>query len=361
MYLAPLASRAYAALFEQKSSSHPTGIRRPNASVSVSDGRAKVMGRRCSRATSARWTCRTGRRNRRTPSFFASLKPTGCSRGVDLSLLGDDLQPDRLVTAEIWRATAWPSRRSHGDDMLLPSGKTPAYLGQAVAILIYHDFARFRFAKDKLKFREEAIKYGAVTGPLGLVHLGQLPLCAGGGRSAVRRRSLLQPTEGHADLPGVDEKHLPVWPGRARGRQKLDREGMRYVGLIADEMANPPADWLVMSRRYTTQVDRHLGAGPDNAARLVRRRDINAASGGADPVAAGSGRRDAAHAGQASTGETADPAPVLHRGLRLRRSLQLPVLRRGGGDVRRHATRCAGQRPLRAAVPDGAEARTRST
>ena len=35
-----------------------------------------------------------------------------------------------------------------------------------MAILIYHDFARFRFAKDKLKFREETIKYGAVTGPL---------------------------------------------------------------------------------------------------------------------------------------------------------------------------------------------------
>jgi hypothetical protein len=31
--------------------------------------------------------------------------------------------------------------------MLLPAGKTPAYLGQAVAILIYRDFARFRFAK----------------------------------------------------------------------------------------------------------------------------------------------------------------------------------------------------------------------
>ena len=31
----------------------------------------------------------------------------------------------------------------YGDDMLLPEGKTPAYLGQAVAILIYHDFTRF--------------------------------------------------------------------------------------------------------------------------------------------------------------------------------------------------------------------------
>ena len=86
--------------------------------------------------------------------------------GVDLSLLGDDLQPDRLVTAEDLARDGLAFPAFYGDDMLLPSGKTPAYLGQAVAILIYHDFARFRFAKDKLKFREETIKYGAVTGPL---------------------------------------------------------------------------------------------------------------------------------------------------------------------------------------------------
>ena len=150
----------------------------------------------------------------------------------------------------------------YGDDMLLPSGKTPAYLGQAVAILIYHDFARFRFAKDKLKFREETIKYGAVTGPLERDPGAASAMC-GWGRSTVRRRSLLQP-EGHANLPGIDEKHLPVWPeGREGG--KLDQEGMRYAGLIADEMANPPADWLVMSRRYTTQSIDTSALEPDNA------------------------------------------------------------------------------------------------
>jgi len=49
---------------------------------------------------------------------------------------------------------------------LLPEGKTPAYLGQAVAILIYQDFARLRFAKEKLQFNDAVIRYDAVTGPL---------------------------------------------------------------------------------------------------------------------------------------------------------------------------------------------------
>ena len=55
-----------------------------------------------------------------------------------------------------------------------------------------------------------------------------------------------------------------MWPeGREGG--KLDQEGMRYAGLIADEMANPPADWLVMSRRYTTQSIDTSALEPDNA------------------------------------------------------------------------------------------------
>ena len=54
----------------------------------------------------------------------------------------------------------------NSDDMLLPEGKTPAYLGQAVAILIYHEFARFRFAKERLQFNDAVIRYGGVTGPL---------------------------------------------------------------------------------------------------------------------------------------------------------------------------------------------------
>ena len=68
--------------------------------------------------------------------------------GFDLSLLGDDLKPDRVVTADDLARDGVAFPTFYGDDMLLPAGKTPAYLGHAVAILIYHDFARFRFAKN---------------------------------------------------------------------------------------------------------------------------------------------------------------------------------------------------------------------
>src|SRR5204862_2554862 len=86
--------------------------------------------------------------------------------GFDLTLLGDELKPDKVVTADDLARDGLAFPAFYGDDMLLPPGKTPAYLGQAVAILIYHDFARFRFAREKLQFNDAVIRYGAVTGPL---------------------------------------------------------------------------------------------------------------------------------------------------------------------------------------------------
>ena len=85
--------------------------------------------------------------------------------GFDLSRLGSDLKPDRIVTAAELKRDELNFPPFYGTDVLLPEGQTPAYLGQAVAILIYQDFARFRFAKEKLQFSDALIRYDAVTGP----------------------------------------------------------------------------------------------------------------------------------------------------------------------------------------------------
>lgn len=263
VYLAPLYSRAYAALFEQKILQSPNWDPQTKRIRFRIDGRAKVMGQKVF-ARDIRAVDMPHWPQKQAQAFI--LRVTKADRlfeGVDLSLLGDDLQPDRLVTAEDLARDGLAFPAFYGDDMLLPSGKTPAYLGQAVAILIYHDFARFRFAKDKLKFREETIKYGAVTGPLERDPWGSFRYVRVGGDQPFDddRFSSLKDTP---IFPVSMKKHLPVWPeGREGG--KLDQEGMRYAGLIADEMANPPADWLVMSRRYTTQSIDTSALEPDNA------------------------------------------------------------------------------------------------
>lgn len=263
VYLAPLYSRAYAALFEQKILQSPNWDAQTKRIRYRIDGRSKVMGQKVF-ARDIRAVDMPHWPQQQAHAFI--LRATKADRlftGIDLSLLGEDLQPDRLVTAEDLERDGLAFPAFYGDDMLLPTGKTPAYLGHAVAILIYHDFARFRFAKDKLKFHDEVIQYGTETGPLQRDPWGSFRYVRVGGEKPFDddRFSSLKDTP---IFPLSMRRHLPVWPeGREGG--KLDQEGMYYAGMIADQLQTPPQDWLVMSRRYTTQSVDTSALEPDNA------------------------------------------------------------------------------------------------
>jgi CO/xanthine dehydrogenase Mo-binding subunit len=263
VYLAPLYSRAYAALFEEKILLAPNWDAEKKRIRFRIDGRSKVMGHKVF-ARDIRAVDMPHWPQKQAHAFI--LRTTKADRpysGIDLSLLGDDLQPDRVVTAEDLARDGLAFPAFYGDDMLLPSGKTPAYLGQAVAILIYHDFARFRFAKDRLKFKDGVVKYGAETGPLERDPWGTFRFVRVGGATS-QDDDLFSSLKDMPIFPTAMKKHLPVWPeGREGG--KLDQEGMYYAGQIAQELKTPPQDWLVLSRRYTTQSIDTAALEPDNA------------------------------------------------------------------------------------------------
>jgi len=145
---------------------------------------------------------------------------------------------------------------------LLPEGKTPAYLGQAVAILIYQDFARLRFAKEKLQFIDAVIRYGAVTGPLQRDPWGSYRFVRVAGPTphdddvfSCLKQGPLSPSYA---------QHEPVWPQPARDGD-VGAQGMYYAKSIDDELAQPPADWLVLKRDYATQSGDTAAFEPDNA------------------------------------------------------------------------------------------------
>src|ERR1700678_858222 len=58
--------------------------------------------------------------------------------GIDLSVLGSDLQPDRLVLAEDLErdGVKMPAPEAYGDVILVAKGHTPPMLGHPVALLI---------------------------------------------------------------------------------------------------------------------------------------------------------------------------------------------------------------------------------
>ena len=167
--------------------------------------------------------------------------------GIDLSVLGNDLQPDRLVTAEdLQRDRVAPHRPTfYGDVFLVPKGETPRLLGQPVALLIYRDFARYDAAKRRLRFNSKVVRYGAVTGPKPPPHYG-----------AARFVRLQK------DEPEPDGRYSPILDATIFGKF----EGDEVVWPAPDSAGNPAAKGMAA----TLHIEREIGAAGDDALVLKR-------------------------------------------------------------------------------------------
>ncbi|MFC3550982.1 xanthine dehydrogenase family protein molybdopterin-binding subunit [Lysobacter cavernae] len=182
--------------------------------------------------------------------------------GFDLSILGDGLQPDRIVTAADLQRDAVQFPPFYGEDMLLPEGKTPAYLGHAVALLVWHDFARFRSAKTALKFRDDLIRWGGQTGLLERDPWAAFRYVRVGGATAFDDDvySSLKDTPLY---PLSYSKKRPQWP-QANPRGGLDAQGAAYAGEIAAALDAPGDGQLVLQREYFSQSIDTAALEPDN-------------------------------------------------------------------------------------------------
>jgi CO/xanthine dehydrogenase Mo-binding subunit len=263
VYVAPIGSRAFAALFEEKiltpvQWNSATGQAKFRIDGIAKVSGAKVFARDIRAADMPHWP------NQQAHALVLRATRADCLyEGFDLASLGADLQPDRIVTADDLARDGLAFPAFYGDDMLLPPGKTPAYLGHAVAILIYHDFARFNFAKSTLKFRDDVIRYGAQTGPLERDPWGTFRYVRVGGKTAYDD-DVFSSLKDAPIFPSMMRKHEPVWPdGKEHG--KLDEQGMFHASAIARELEQPDAGWLVFDREYETQSVDTAALEPDNA------------------------------------------------------------------------------------------------
>ena len=86
--------------------------------------------------------------------------------GIDLAGLEAELAPDRVVLAHDVVEAGITVPEFYAGDLLCPAGKTPLYLGQPVALLIWNDFARFALARRAIQFARDVFRFGAETGPV---------------------------------------------------------------------------------------------------------------------------------------------------------------------------------------------------
>jgi len=260
IYVAPLGTRAFASLFEDALLTRPAW-NDGHLKYRI-DGTAKVTGEKVfARDIRARdmphWPPQQ--------AHALALRVTKADRryaGFDLSVLGADLQPDRVVTAVDLARDGLDFPSFYGTDMLLGEDRTPAYLGQAVALLIYQDFARFRFAKEKLQFNDAAIRYGEVTGALQRDPWGSARYVRIAGKTPNGDDVFSALKDG--PISPSYAAHEPVWPKPARDGDAA-AQGMYHADRIGDELASPPADWLVVTREYATQSGDVAAMEPDCA------------------------------------------------------------------------------------------------
>jgi CO/xanthine dehydrogenase Mo-binding subunit len=172
-------------------------------------------------------------------------------QGIDLTLLGADLRPDRIIFHEdlVADGVRIPVPDFYGDVFLVPRGETPRLLGQPVALLIYWDFARYDAAKRLLRFNDAVVRYGDKAPYSHPSHYGAVRHVRidGGTPEAEDRFSPLKDTVINGYFSG-DEA---IWPevddGNAMG------QGMLAAAEIEREIDATEADGLVLKRRYFSQ------------------------------------------------------------------------------------------------------------
>src|SRR5437588_8148423 len=85
--------------------------------------------------------------------------------GMDLAFLSDPAKPSVVVTAEDLARIGTRVPEFYEGDLFCPVGKTPLYLGQPVALLIFETFDAFDRAQLELRSKN-VLKFGVETGPV---------------------------------------------------------------------------------------------------------------------------------------------------------------------------------------------------
>jgi CO/xanthine dehydrogenase Mo-binding subunit len=172
--------------------------------------------------------------------------------GIDLARLNGALKPSVVVGAGDLARIAARVPEFYAGDLFCPMGKTPIYLGQPVALLIFEHFDAFDRAR--LALRDGGfVKFGEETGPVSIPNYGayRFTRIAGATPDAPDVYSPLQ--AGWVSPPHVQSTELPTWSPLAADSGSAYAKAARYGEQIRAELTDNKADMLVLEREFQTQ------------------------------------------------------------------------------------------------------------
>jgi CO/xanthine dehydrogenase Mo-binding subunit len=159
--------------------------------------------------------------------------------GLDLSHLTGAFKPAAVVTAVDLARIGVRVPEFYAGDLLCPVGKTPLYLGQPVALLIFKDFDAFDQARLALR-GQAVLKFGKETGPVTMPNYGTF-----------RFTRVAGPTP---DAPDV----------YSRAKSRSDAEAATYGEKIRAELAGSNPALLVLDREFETQSVDPMALEPES-------------------------------------------------------------------------------------------------
>jgi CO/xanthine dehydrogenase Mo-binding subunit len=173
--------------------------------------------------------------------------------GVDLARLNKIAKPSVVVTEEDVRRINARAPQFYAGDLFCPLGKTPLYLGQPLALLVFEKFDEFD--KARLALRDaDYLKFGTETGPV------KAPNYA-----AFRFTRIAGPTPDSPDVysplqagwvsPSVMEKNSgrPIWRPLPIAKGGEYKAGAKYGEEVRAMLGAKNADVLVLRRDFETQ------------------------------------------------------------------------------------------------------------
>jgi len=172
--------------------------------------------------------------------------------GMDLARLSGALKPSVVVTADDLAKAGTRVPEFYAGDLFCPLGKTPIYMGQPAALLIFETFDAFDQAR--LALRDGTfVKFGEETGPVEMPDYGtfRFTRVAGATADAPDIYSAIQ--QGWISPRKFQNTPLPVWSPLAQEKATAYAKGAHYGEKIRAELAADNPALLVLDREFETQ------------------------------------------------------------------------------------------------------------
>ena len=163
---------------------------------------------------------------------------------MDLARLSGALKPSMVVTADDLDKIGTRVPAFYTGDLFCPVGKTPIYMGQPVALLIFETFDAFDRAR--LALRDGTfVKFGEETGPVAIPSYGAYRFTRVAGATP-DAPDVYSPIQAGWVSPGRSQiSPLPVWSPLAKDTPAPYSKAAVYGEQIRSELAaknSEPAD-----------------------------------------------------------------------------------------------------------------------